>query len=434
MKLTQGIALLLSLSTFTVSGKDTTPQISLVQYTLENLDTSAKQGELLTLDRAIMLALENNPDLRASKQLILASEARVIQEAKLQNPELDVELENFAGSGPLGGTKALETTVLIQQPIELGKKRAHRVGIASAQYQIRLYEHEKLKLDVISNVRKHFSEVLVAQQRVELDQQLLELSAAFSAEIDTLVKAGRYSPAEKARAQVEYSMRLISSSQNERLLQTARIQLAEIWGGDPINNTIAGGLPAQPTILELEDVFTWVDEYPAVAMSRLEGVALKAEQKLAEAMRIPDPALGFGLKSNRESNDRAFVAGLSIPIPLLNRNQGGIEEAQHKVQWSERSLEAARVALLSEVSRRVELIKNLTDILHTLNGVVIPEAERAYAIINRNYRMGQYSTLDVLDAQRNLFEAQITYLDTQLEYNIAIIELEGLLGRSVLNP
>lgn len=437
-KLRQVLFLILTVVASTVYGLDIPSsdeiQIPLVEKSLNYIKTHpGTEGESLSLERSISRALNNNPELKASELLIRASQARASQERMFPNPELELEFDNFAGSGDLGGTKSTETTIGVGQVIELGKKRSHRFEIAKKQTDIDILSHELLALELITDVRIRFTEVLGAQQRVDLDKKLLDLSSRFNSTIDTLVKAGRYSPAEKARAQVDYSTLQINAMQNERYLDIARLQLAATYGESIITEEVTGALLSPTEELIGLDPQLNLEEYPQVQLLKREVGALQAEAQLAKAMRIPDPTLGAGFRRFNESKDRAFIASLSIPIPLLNRNQGGIEEARYKVESVEQSVEAIKVSLLSQIMSKQELIGNLDEILKMMSEIVLPEASRAYEIISRNYRLGQYSTLDVLDAQRKLFEAQATYLDTQIEYNIAIIELEGLTGHSVLN-
>lgn len=407
-------------------------QIPLVQESLRTSRTeqSSERGPM-NLERAITLALTNNPDLLESELRIRAFEARASQEGKRPNPELEIELDNFAGSGPLSGFKGLETTIGVGQTIELGNKRGLRVDIADSETEIAALSFQILRLDLVTEVRKHFTEVLGAQQKLELNQKLLDLAGRFNSTIDTLVKAGRYSPAEKARAQVEYSTVQLSIFENRRNLKSARLKLASTWGGDGSFSQVEGSLIGASLDSKAFMNATQINENARVRLSELEVISQRSEARLAEAMRIPDPTIGAGFRRFSETSDRSFITSLSIPLPVLNRNQGSIQEAHINVQRSEQSLNSTRTALLRGINLELETIHSLEEILKTLEETIIPEASKAYEIINRNYRLGQYSTLDVLDAQRKLFEAEINFLDMHLEYNISIIELEGLLGSSI---
>ena len=135
---------------------------------------------------------------------IKAREARTVQESLLPNPEIDFEIENFSGSGEVKGA---ETTISIGQLIELGGKRSKRTKIAALQSDIALLHYEKKRLDIITQVRSIFLNVLNAQKKLKLDHQLQDLALSFKTTIDTLVQAGRLSTAESARAQVELSNR-----------------------------------------------------------------------------------------------------------------------------------------------------------------------------------------------------------------------------------
>ena len=97
-------------------------------------------GHALTLDRAVELALQRNPELAASAWDLVAGQARVTQANLRPNPGLAVDLENFAGRGALQGTDALEATLSLSQVIELGDKRGRRVTAARERQRMR-YAH-----------------------------------------------------------------------------------------------------------------------------------------------------------------------------------------------------------------------------------------------------------------------------------------------------
>src|SRR5262245_33181139 len=123
------------------------------------------RGEL-TLARAIEAALARNPDLVASAYDLRAADARIEQARLRLNPELGVELENFAGTGEARGTDILETTLSLSQVVELGGKRTLRRAAAEADFDVATLEQRARELDVLSEVARRFIDVVVSQERV----------------------------------------------------------------------------------------------------------------------------------------------------------------------------------------------------------------------------------------------------------------------------
>src|SRR5262245_3853540 len=115
---------------------------------------ASAQAAEVTLASAIDQALKRNPALIASRYELTASQARVIQAGLRPNPELSLELENFAGRGELSGVKSLETTLSLSQVIELGDKRRLRSAAALADSDVASIEQRARQLDVLADVTR----------------------------------------------------------------------------------------------------------------------------------------------------------------------------------------------------------------------------------------------------------------------------------------
>ena len=388
--------------------------------------------DTLSLNEAISRALESNPELQLFFTEIKAREARTLQESLLPNPELEVEFENFAGSGSISGLKGYETTLAIGQLIELGGKRAKRTRIAALESDIALLQYEIKRLNIITRVRSIFTQVLLAQKKLNLNRKLLGLSRSFKKNIDALVKAGRLSRAESARAQVELSNRELAKQRSIRELNNARRRLSATWGASEVYfNSVKGRLTSIKTTPNTEILMGAMEKSPLLIEQNAIIKKQKAETELAEAQAIPDPIISAGYRRFKETDDHAFVAGLSIPIPLFDRNQGGRQEAQLRELQSEQQLKILQNEIRTGINNRLENIRNISGEIEIMKNIIIPEAQKAYDIIYQNYQLGKYALIDVLDAQRQLFDAEGRYLEALAEMNLEIIALEGLFGQSL---
>ncbi len=391
-----------------------------------------KSGASLSLQEAISLALERNPELQTFKMEIKAREARTFQESRLPNPQLMIEVENIAGSGPFSGLKGAETTIGIGQLIEFSGKRSKRVKIAALQSDLALWQYEIKRLDIITQVRSLYLQVLTAQKKMNLDRKLVELARTFKANVDTLVKGGRLSSAETARAQVELSNRELGLRQSKREFNNSRQLLAALWGANGFDfKQVEGTLESSVSIPSAQQVLQILPESPLLTLQNTVIKKQKAETDLADAQAIPDPVFSTAYRRFNESRDQALVAGLSIPLPFFDRNQGGQQEARYRERQSEQRLQNLNINLNAEINTRLEIMHSLTNEIKTIQEIIIPQAQEAYRIIQQNYRLGKYSLIDVLDAQRQLFDAEGRYIQAQAGINLQIIELEGLLGRSL---
>ena len=203
-------------------------------------------------------------------------------------------------------------------------------------------------------------------------------------------------------------------------------------GSKTVNfSVVAGDLSTIKTLPTAESLLQAMEKSPSIIEQNAIIKYQKAETELVKAQAIPDPVISAGYRRFNETNDQAFVAGLNIPLPIFDRNQGGKQEAQFRERRSEHQLHNLRNLLSAEVNNRLENLQNFLTEIQTIQNVIIPEAQKAYDIIYQNYRLGKYALIDVLDAQRQLFDAEGRYIDTLAKINLEIIELEALLGQSL---
>jgi len=130
----------------------------------------------ITLRQALALALMHNSELKAFSWDIRASEAGRLQAGLWPNPALGVEVEEVGGPGERSGFDAAETTIQLGQLVELGGKRKKRIKLAGLDEQLAWWDYEIKRLEVFTEVSKAFIEMLATQQRLGLNEELLQLS------------------------------------------------------------------------------------------------------------------------------------------------------------------------------------------------------------------------------------------------------------------
>lgn len=402
----------------------------------ETADTASHQEEnppgVITLPQALSLALRQNPALAAFSYEIRAAESRALQAGLYPNPELGVELENFAGSGAFSGTDELESTLSLGQTILLGGKRGKAARAAALEGDLAAWNYESARLDVFTEVRRAFFSVLASQQAVSLNRELLDLSEQLLKTVSERVKAGKVSPAEVSRAQVRLASQGVELERARRELESARQRLAAAWGSKTAAFSRAEG--------ELDTLFSVpaVEKLPPLLrqnpdLARYE-TALKQRQAaiaLEEARKIPDPTLSGGLRRINGTDDNAFVAGVSIPLPLFDRNQGARREARYRLSQTQREQQALEVQLNAALSQAYNGWQSAYIEASTLKDQILPQAQNAFETINEGYLQGRFDFLDVLDAQRTLFEARGQYLRALADFHLFRAEVERLIGQEI---
>ena len=389
----------------------------------------AEPNGLLTLREAVALALAGNPALKTFPYEMQAAEARVVQARLLPNPELQVGVEEFGGSGELSGFDAAETTVQFGQVIELAGKRAKRTRLASLGEELVRWDYASQRLDVIHAVTRTFVEVLAAQDRLDLAEKMFELSRQAQSAVAQRVEAGKDSPVDELRAGVALSHRRIAVRKATNALAMARHRLAATWGGRaPRFEAASGELCDLSEPASFDQLSERIFENPDVARFKTWEQQRRAALHLEKAKATSDVTVAGGLRRYEATDDEAFVVGVALPIPLFDRNQGGIREAAANLAKVRQQRMAAEIGTLAALSDATGRLSSAFEEVTLLRDGVLPNAQRACEAARQGYREGKFDYLYVLDTQRTLCELQAQLIDVAQAYHQARADAERLAG------
>jgi len=385
----------------------------------------------LTLEQAISTALRLSPTLAAAATGVSAAEARLDQAGLYANPEFDLEVENFGGGGEFGGFDVAETTFAVSQPLLLGGKIAGRKGVAAADLALATRDLDGIRLDIAALTCIAFNNVIVAQERVQLTEELAGLATSFNDTVRARVEAGKVSPVEGIRTRAAVARAAVDVAKAKRALAAARVSLATTWGSsDPQFSRAVGRLsppsPLPPRAI-LDEMLLQTPE-----MARLTEELQRREQviKLEKARGVPDLKLTLGPRKFQDTDGWAWVGGVSLPLPIFNRNQGARRAAEFELERTRHEVAARRIALEGRLSRILERLRAAGEEARSYESEIVPASTEAFEAMSIGFREGKFGFLEVLDAQRSLFEARLLHLDSQQRYASASAELERLLGRA----
>ena len=395
------------------------------------VDLSEPTGEL-SLRRALSLALAKSPELASFAWGVREAEAEQLQAALFPNPELETEFENFGGSGEFRGDRSLETTIALSQLIELGGKRAKRMKLAQADSRLAGWQYETKRLSVLTGVTRRFIAALAMQKKLELADEDLKLASAGLDAVTKQMAAGKATLAEKTKASVEVATSKIRAARIRRALASARCELAAGWGSTrPQFTRLLGDLGEITAIPPADKLTAHLDRNPEIASWAAELQQRQAALDLARAGAIPDVTAGVGYRHTRETeeNDHAIVAGVSIPLPLFDRNQGDIRKARYSLLRARMQQRAAEVKLHTEFEKAYQTLASARSEAVALRDEVLPAARSSHEASGKSFEQGKAGYLDVLDAQRTLVEVREQYLEALEAYHSAVTSVEGIIAR-----
>lgn len=385
----------------------------------------------LTLEDALARAGEGSPALAACRSERAALEAEAGQAGRRANPELAVELENFAGSGAAAGLDEAETTISLSQLVELGGKRARRVEAANLARDVAVWDCEVARLDVLTAAATAFVEVLAAQHRIALADTLVAVAEEVLASVQRRVEAGGVSPVEERRARVSLELARLERERTARALGVARTALGAAWGDpSPSFDLVEGDLEgiAFLDVPALDGLLAQVDASPELARWATELGRREAERAAARADGTPDLVIGGGVRRFHGPGETAFTVGVSFPLPFLDRNRDATRAADRRIDAARDERRDASVRLRRDLGALHAALVDAHDEAAALRKHILPEADAALAESREAYRRGRLRLTDVLDAQRSAFELRGRYVDALAAANELSAEVERLLG------
>jgi cobalt-zinc-cadmium efflux system outer membrane protein len=388
---------------------------------------SAFETKELTLEQAITLSIEKNPELASASWEVRAREARIRQAGTLPNPELEFSIDNFGGNKDLRGVNGAEYTMAITQLIELGGKRSKRAYAAGLERDLAGWDYEAKKRDLLNEVTKSFIDVIAEQERLKVTDELYRLAEQSLNTVSARVQAGKVSPIEEIRASAELSKTMIELERAKRSLDAARKKLSTVLGSPvPFFEKAAGQLDLDPDIPTSEQLAQNINKNPDVARWSIEVEQRRSALNLERANRIPDPSVSIGVKRFRETETSALVAGISFPLPLFNRNTGAVAEAESRLAKAEEEQKAALLKTHTAATEAYLALSNASVEAAALKNSVLPALQAAFDAVQEGYKYGKFSYLDLLDAQRSLSESRKQFIESLAAYRKAYADVERL--------
>ncbi|MEE1879771.1 TolC family protein [Pseudomonas soli] len=379
-------------------------------------------AEGLSLDQALDAAFAQNPDFAAIGREIGIAEGERRQAGLIPNPELSWEVEDTRRD-------TSTTTVTLSQALELGGKRGARIEVAEAGQAVARLELERQRNSLRADVIQAFHAALRAQTALELAQQSQALTERGLRLVEGRVRAGQSSPVEATRAQVQLAQAeaAVRRARTERTV--ANQALARLTGSaearfDRLDASSLSPGPA-PKAERLLATVEQTAEWRLAAAQIERGDASLGSEK---AQRIPNLTVSLGSQYSREERERVNVVGLSMPLPLFDRNQGNVLAAARRADQARDLRNAVELRLRSETRSALEQWGTAMGEVQAFDRTILPAAQQAVDTATRGFEMGKFAFLDVLDAQRTLIEARGLYLDALAQATDARAQVERIYG------
>lgn len=401
-------------------------------------------SQLLTLEQALDLALRNNPQVQAAQARLGISQAEILTASARLNPQL------VSDNGIAEKTYRLG----IQQTIELGGKRKHRIQVAQAQRQVVLAEINTVLLDVRANVRRSYTQLFNSQERQLTFQEILQTTEKLLEVAQIRERAGDIASLDVLQAEISVvNARNEVQNSNFQVIQARNTLNAFLL--QPLNASLVlapptiipqltpgtspppatGTLPLKGSVNMVEPEMDQLIQdalarRPEIKQNLSSQEVTQRQLALAKANRIPNFTLASGPDLVTETGQKevnVFVIG-TLELPLFNLQQGPIKEAlARRIQ-----LEREQVNLNNRIT--LEVTNAYTSFLASQDRVkryeveLLPKAQEVVDKSRRSFEVGKSSILIPINAQQSYINTRLGYLQALLDYQNAISDLERAVG------
>jgi outer membrane protein, heavy metal efflux system len=387
------------------------------------VDTESEGLSLLDFEG---MALQNNPALGQMANLIDAAQGNWLQVGLVPNPSVGYSGQQLGSRG-----LAEQQGVFMRQDFITGKKLRLNREVAGWEIQRVEQEFETTRYRVLTDVRIAYYDALIAQRRRDLSEELASISDKAVAAAQALFQGEEVSEADPLRARVEADSARIVLQNATNQQQEAWRQLAATVGMPELMLTHVEGT-LEPEGMDaswdetLQQILTDSPEM-AAAMALVESAQWAIDRAHAEV--IPNVRVQGVFQDDRGTGSTNGNMMVILPIPFLNRNQGGIQQAHAEAVAAELAVDRLALDLqsrLASVYQRYLSAQNQVQ-QYSREGGILENAERTLELIRAGYQAEEFSVLDMLTAQRTYFQTNLAYLDSLRELWAADMEIRGQL-------
>jgi len=385
---------------------------------------TSPEKRYITLEQAVTYALAHNPALLAMGHQVDADTARLKGHEGLPNPELSVEVEDFLGTGVAGGVDSMQATAAVSQDIPVGGRVGAIRELNKTRQAESFLDRQITEQTLIADVALAYLNVLAHQRRLINTDEMVSLAKETVQSIALQVEAGRATAIEVDKAAIVLSLALLDKDRIGRDLAIAIQQLGSICGETArFFDTASGTLDHVAPLPNLDALLERIDQHPVLLTRAAKVRQQQAALALEKANRVPDISLNLGYRWINATSDSALVAGVSVPLPFLDRNAGRIGAASHEVLRTQKESDQERVSLFQSITASFERLASEHKRASVLQEEVYPKVLSTFEAITEGYQLGRFGYLDLLDAQRTLFEVKEKTLDALVAYHHTAIIL-----------
>ena len=381
------------------------------------------------------LFLKQNLDVLMARYGIDYSKGQQITAKLFPNPILQVGTQSSWTQGNTL-TRSGEVQTQVQQLFEVAGKRGYRIESAGFGAQSSEAGFEDVIRQLSFTLKDAYYRVQLAQRRLALAEENRDRFARIM-EVNTIrFKKGYIAEIDLIRIRlqvVDFQAQVIESLQEA---ESARADMRQLLRLSPASRleltTDLDFRRVDPDIDKLRSVA--LDARPDLRGKRATYSQREADLKLARAYRYPDVTVGAGYAvqgPRGPDNQQMGILNLGVPLPLFNRNQGGVAQAEVAAQSAQADLDKTVNQVENQVDVAYQNLLQSRRLVEAYLAGVLDDARSTFTIVERAYERGGATILDLLDAARTSRAIQQNYIEALFAYQHNLFQLESAVGQEV---
>ncbi|MGQ9801374.1 MAG: TolC family protein [Candidatus Saccharicenans sp.] len=385
--------------------------------------------EILTLDRSLEIALNENPLVLSSRDQYRAALARVNIARSFPQPSLLLDYPLMPRI--LSPGQSDEKFFWVNQLIEFPGRRYLRSRVASYEAQESFQDLENVKLQIAYQVKEAFFSLLLAEERLRYAKENFDLNKRFLDLVEVMHSAGEISKAEVLRARIELARAksLIKQAETARQLAAARLNVV-LGRGKHDRVQIQGELKPAPLTISFDEAKDRaLLQRPEVKKVEYSLLRASLQKKQSCLSYLPDFNLGMARHKVEGIKYWDFSLSFSVPLFFWQPARGEIAEAEALIRaaQNEKSYWQDLISLEVEEAYRQALLYQEQIKLYEEN--ILSQSEQVYEMLLFSFREGQISGLELVEARRTWLEARTSFAENLYQYAVSLALLDKAMGK-----
>ena len=378
----------------------------------------------LTLEVLEQVAFAENPAIAQAAARIRALRGKCVQVGLPPNPTVGYvasEVGDDGAAGQQGG--------FIGQEFITAKKLQRNRAVVASEIKRAEQQLAAVQKRVQTDVRQAYYAALLAQRRIELAQELVRITTEAVNASKSLVDAEELALAGLLQTEVrqQNASVLLGTAQNNR--EQVWRRLSAVVGGN--------GLPVQTLegdVTKLPDSLNWNEQIArlqsqspevAAAMASVERAQRALRRACVEA--VPNINTQLSVQFDNATEDTIAGVQVGVPVPIWNRNQGGIRQANAEVSEAIRNVQRVELNLNHRLADAFQRYADAHITATNYASNVLPRAEKTFQLVQQGFTQGEVGYLDLLAAQQTFSQTNLAYLDALGLLWQSYAEIDGLL-------